>query len=186
MSSRNSVSVDHHWSRYRLSTMRRQVWHIHYNDVIMSAMESQITSLTIVYSTVYSDEDQRKHQSSASLAFVRGIHRWPVNSPHKGPVTWKMFPFDVIMISSMLKTWRYLLKLCQYAFPLISILLSFHYQSMWKENRWWPRRLRCVIFGNERLWSRSEYYIQVHHAITGAYDDLDPTRNSHRIGIKTR
>ena len=38
--------------------------------------------------------NQRKHQSSASLAFVRGIHRWSVNSPHKGPITWKMFPFD--------------------------------------------------------------------------------------------
>ena len=71
----------------------------HYNDVIMGAIASQITSLTIVYSTVYSDADQRKHQSSASLAFVRGIHRGPVNSPHKWPVTRKMFPFDdVIMI----------------------------------------------------------------------------------------
>ena len=70
-----------------------------YIDVIMSAMASQITSLTIVYSTVYSGADQRKHQNSASLAFVRGIHRWPVNSPHKGPVTRKMFPFDdVIML----------------------------------------------------------------------------------------
>ena len=66
----------------------------HYNDVIMGAIASQITSLTIVYSTVYSDADQRKHQSSASLAFVRGIHRGPVNSPHKGPVTRKIFPFD--------------------------------------------------------------------------------------------
>ena len=55
----------------------------HYDDVIMSAIAAQITSLTIVYSTVYSDADQRKHQSSASLAFVRGIHRGPVNSPHK-------------------------------------------------------------------------------------------------------
>ena len=53
-----------------------------------------ITSLTIIYSTVYSGAHQRKHQSSASLAFVRGIHRWPVNSPHKGPVPRKMFPFD--------------------------------------------------------------------------------------------
>ena len=62
------------------------------------AMASQITSLTIVYSSFYSGANQRKHQSSASLAFVRGIHRWPVNSPHKGPVTRKMFPFgDVIM-----------------------------------------------------------------------------------------
>ena len=71
----------------------------HYNDVIMGAVASQITSLTIVYSTVYSGSDQRKHQSSASLAFVRGIHQWPVNSPHKWPVTRKMFPFDdVIML----------------------------------------------------------------------------------------
>ena len=67
----------------------------------MSLIASQITSLTIVYTTVYSDVHQRKHQSSASLAFVRGIHRGPVNSPHKGPVTRKIFPFDdVIMIST--------------------------------------------------------------------------------------
>ena len=62
---------------------------------------SQITSLRTVYSTVCSGTDQRKHQSSASLAFVRGIHRWPVNSPHKGPVTRTMFPFDdVIMVQT--------------------------------------------------------------------------------------
>ena len=66
----------------------------------MGTMASQITSLTIVYSTGYSDADQRKHQSSASLAFVWGIHRGPVNSPHKWPVTRKMVPFDdVIMIA---------------------------------------------------------------------------------------
>ena len=52
-----------------------------YSDIIVGPMASQITSLTIVYSTVYSGADHRKHQSSASLAFVRGIHRWPVNSP---------------------------------------------------------------------------------------------------------
>ena len=70
----------------------------HYGDVIMGTMASQITSLIIVYSTVYSGVHQRKHQSSASLAFVRGIHWSPVNSPHKWPVTRKMFPFyDVIM-----------------------------------------------------------------------------------------
>ena len=71
----------------------------HYSDVIMGTIAYQITSLPIVYSTVYSDADQRKYQSSASLAFVRGIHRSPVNSPHKRPVTRKMFPFaDVIII----------------------------------------------------------------------------------------
>ena len=64
----------------------------------MSAMASQITSLTIVDSTVYSCAFQRKHQSSVSLVFVRGIHRWPVNSPHKGPGTRKMFPFDDIFM----------------------------------------------------------------------------------------
>ena len=70
----------------------------HYIDVIMSAMASQITSLTIVYSTVYWGADQTKHQSSASLAFVRGIHRSPANSPHKWPVTRKMFPFDDVIM----------------------------------------------------------------------------------------
>ena len=70
---------------------------INYTAVIMSAMASHITSLTIVYSIVYSDADQRKHQSSALLAFVWGIHRGPVNSPHKWPVTRKMFPFDDVI-----------------------------------------------------------------------------------------
>ena len=66
----------------------------------MGAMASQITSVTIVYSTVYSGADQSEHQSFASLAFVWGIHRGPVNSPHKWPVTQKRFPFDdVIMIN---------------------------------------------------------------------------------------
>ena len=68
----------------------------------MGAMASQITSLPIVDLTIYSGADKKKHQSSASLAFVWGIHRWPVNSPHKWPVTQKMFPFDdVIMILSI-------------------------------------------------------------------------------------
>ena len=73
--------------------------HSHYNDVIMGAMTSQITSLTIVCSTVCSGTDQWKHKSSASPAFVRGIHRWPVNSPHKGPVTRKIFPFDDVIMN---------------------------------------------------------------------------------------
>ena len=73
----------------------------HYSDVIMSAMAPQITGVSIVYSTVYSCTDQRNHQSSASLVFVRGIYRWPVNSLHKGPVIRKKFPFDdVIMRAS--------------------------------------------------------------------------------------
>ena len=74
-------------------------WLFHYNDVIMDSMASQITSLTIVYSAVYSGADQRKHQSSASLVLVRGIHRGTVNSPHKWPGTRKMFPFDDAIMS---------------------------------------------------------------------------------------
>ena len=70
----------------------------HYDDVIMTMLASQITSLTVVYSIVYSDVNQRKHQSSASLAFVREIHRGPVNFPHKWPVTRKMFPFDDVIM----------------------------------------------------------------------------------------
>ena len=73
----------------------------------MGAMISQITSLTIVYSIVHLGANQRKHQSSGSLAFVRGIHRSPVNSPHKWPVTQKMFPFDDV-IMSLHRKWQYL------------------------------------------------------------------------------
>ena len=65
----------------------------------MASMASQITSLTIIYSTVYSGADQSKHQSSASLAYVWGIHRGPVNSPPKWPVTRKIFPFDDVIMS---------------------------------------------------------------------------------------
>ena len=83
---------------------RRVPANFHYNDVMMSAVASLITSLTVVYSSVYSGANQRKHQSSASLAFMRGIHRWPVNYPHKGPVVRKMFSFDdVIMLTANIK-----------------------------------------------------------------------------------
>ena len=74
--------------------------------LVMGVIASQITSLTIVYSTVYSGADQRKHESSALLAFVWGIHRGPVNSPHTWPATQKMFPFDdVIMNTLQIITW---------------------------------------------------------------------------------
>ena len=70
----------------------------HYSDVIMGAMASQITNLTIAYSSIYSGTGQRKHQSSASLALVRGIHRWPGNSTHTWPVTRKLFSFDDVIM----------------------------------------------------------------------------------------
>ena len=71
----------------------------HYSDVTMGVMASQIISLTVVYSTVYSAADHIKHQSSALLIFVRGIHRSPVISPHRKPVTRKMFPFDGVIMN---------------------------------------------------------------------------------------
>ena len=78
-------------------------------DTCTLTLGSQITGVTIVYPTDSSGANQRKHQSSTSLVFVRGIHRWPVNSPHKWPVTRKMFPFDdVIMPFSY---WIYVRKL---------------------------------------------------------------------------
>ena len=77
------------WGKFIIITMTSQwVW----------VMASQIISLTIVYSTVHSGPDQRKHQSSASLRFVRAILRWPVNFPHQGPVMRKMFPSDDVIM----------------------------------------------------------------------------------------
>ena len=97
-----SITFSRHYKRWKLPATKSLTWvskfangpvccrhHLsrpgqrHYGDVIMSAMVSQITSLTIIYSIGYSGADQIKFQSSASLAFVRGIHRWPVNSRHK-------------------------------------------------------------------------------------------------------
>ena len=103
----------HLWICWRVRDREMSREH-HYNDVIMTTIASQITSLTLVYPIAYSDADQRKHQSSASLAFVRGIHRGPVNSPHKWPVTRKMFPFDDVIM-------QYLTRLC---FPPPSVALS--------------------------------------------------------------
>ena len=98
----------------------------------MNAIASQITSLRIVYSIVYSGADQSKHQSSASLAFVWGIHRGPVNSPHKWPVTRKMFPFDdVIMYLGLNKQ----ASIDWYAFckNVVSNLAAFRLNSLMSE-----------------------------------------------------
>ena len=112
-------------------------------------MASLITSLTIVFSTVYSGEDQTKHQSSASLAFVWGIHRWPVNSPHKWSVTRKMFPFDdVIMICPIIaSSHNDYMKLTATSFILLSVRCNsrkFIIECFITHNRdfLWSRRCR--------------------------------------------
>ena len=93
----------HDLATYRARSARDIIRHkiqlVNYNDVIMSAMASQITSLTIVYSTVYS---RRRSKKTSKLFFtglgVWRIHRWPVNSPHKWPVTHKKAPFDDVIM----------------------------------------------------------------------------------------
>ena len=72
----------------------------HYSEVIMGVVASQITGVSIVYSTVWSGVDHRKYQSSASLVFVRGIHRWPVT-----PITRKMFSFDDVIMRPSVSYW---------------------------------------------------------------------------------
>ena len=92
--------------------MGNTVWlSIQYGEVIIRVMASWITSLTIVYWTVYSGPDQRKCQSSTLLAFVRGIHQWPANLPHKGPVMQKVFPFDDIIMNITKPQWGNIFKL---------------------------------------------------------------------------
>ena len=97
----------------------------HYSDVIMSTVASQITGVSIVYSTVCSGADQRKHQTSASLTFERGIQRWTMNSQHKGPVTRKIFPSDdvIMMTRQLLPTDHYGIK-CICMSALIPIMFS--------------------------------------------------------------
>ena len=106
----------------------------------MGAMASQINSLVIVYSAVYSGADQRIHQSSASLAFVRGIHQWAVNSPHKGPVTRKMFPFDdVVMIQVMVCLSSPVLRKPLLPQPMLTNLIVL-------KKRQWPFNEKHYIF----------------------------------------
>ena len=87
------------WTLAQVIAWCYQTQNYNYRDVIMSMIASQITGIMIVNSTICLGSDERKHQSSASLAFVRGIPRWLVNSPHKGPGMRKMFPFDDVIMT---------------------------------------------------------------------------------------
>ena len=98
----NFVIWDVYWGYFGYTSLQWR--HNECNDVSnhhSMIVYSNVYS-TIVYSTVYLDVHQRKHQSSALLAFVRGIHRWHVNSPYKRSVKWKMFSFDDVIILMML------------------------------------------------------------------------------------
>ena len=112
---------------------------IHHDDVIMSAIASQVASLTIVYSTVYPGADQCKHQSSASLAFVWGIHRGPMNSPHKWPVTLKMFRFDDVIMHRHYFKWDAITHPCH----------NFHGGLIKYRCAWWSH-ISLLVFYNCR------------------------------------
>ena len=138
----------------------------------MDAIASQITSLTMVYSTVYSDADQWKHQRSASLAFVWGIHRGPVNSPHKWPVTRKMFPFDDVIVSFV--------ELCSYG----------TWVPEWQQDStgsgFLPKRRQHIAWTNAdpvqvRIWaSPSTQWISNHAACIIAMMYKQTHRHTHR------
>ena len=129
----------------------------HYDDVRMGAIASQITSLTIVYSTVYSVVDQRKHQSYASPAFVRGIHRIPMNSPHKRPVTRKMFPFDDVLMHMPLFPYMAIqpIVLCMGCYGLFIVPRTAIETPQWYD--------RYCFTGYARTWAR--------HPTTRMHDD---------------
>ena len=136
-----------------------EIQFIHYDDVIMTMLASQITSLTVVYSIVYSGVNQRKHQSSASLAFVREIHRGPLNFPHKWPVTRKMFPFDDVIIIMPLWVeclWYTDLNSICFRYCYAPQLVEFCHRgcsSTWRQRRWrwWTRWYPRSATGNSRL-----------------------------------
>ena len=107
----------------------------HYSDAIMSAMAYLITGVSIVYSTVCPGVDQIKHQSSASLSFVMRIHQWPVNSPHKGPVTQKMFPFDNLIMN--ISSAGFFIHICR----IFRFRLRLMIPPYWKwQYKFWHRR----------------------------------------------
>ena len=131
-----------------ITTIHTLFYFLHYSYVIMSVMASQITSLTIVYSTFYSSADQRKYQSSASLVFERGIHRSPVNSPHKWAVTRKMFPFDDVIMTWHDKTIHPLASCVTWSvyFILMTAQLIV-YRWWWRHN--WSWQLWCAHEQND-------------------------------------
>ena len=121
---------------------------LHHSDVVMSAMASQITGISIVYSTVCSGADQRKHLSCASLAFVRIIRRSPVNFMLKVPVTRKMFPGDdVIMITTLSLEYNGRRATAQKHFKCISCLKIFQF---------WKNRCNGRLFLKVQLAKRAE------------------------------
>ena len=133
---------------------------IHYSGVIMGAMASQITSLRIVNSTVYSGVDQRKHQESASLASVRGIHWWPVNFPaqmatnaENVSIWWRHHGYSSFQhmsvmwmcqwVTTIWRAWTPTLGLSWHLHPRVHLRLAGFYTT-W--NKSFPQTLTDVMY----------------------------------------
>ena len=170
-----------HFKESRVVTMNRDInWSVqdtvfcrfytnvyHNNDVIMSAMASQIISLTIIYSTVYSGADQRTHQISTTLVFVWGLHRWPKNSPQKGSVTRKMFSFDDVIMYNI-----YFIPICSVGVMLVvrpdvvnlpPNLQEFYIRFVFRVSCWWVVRIFFIrrLCLPERHFARARVTIRV-------------------------
>ena len=154
-------------------------------------MVSQITCVSIAYLNVCSDADQRKHKSSASLAFVRGINRWPVNSPHKGPVTPKMFQFMTSSCTAVPAThWpkrNWFLN-----FPLMSVLVFATQINRCDSDEFYRIRLAAyILYTQQKLCKLNEcinliWFASIKSAITvdeGCTRCLDflRTKSMHRV-----
>ena len=155
---------------YSFGTLFIAIFVQHYSDVIIGAMASQITSQTIVYSTVYSGADQRKHQSSASLALVREIHRSPVNSPHKLASNAKICSI----------WWRHHEIVVASRIPIApqTLISSRHLALSWLLSYWGvslqtsPISLRCVSHA-------SEYWFHIDCCSNIAHTSIRPAYRSH-------
>ena len=124
-----------HWWKYTF--WWKQSFMIHYSDVTMGRWRLK-SPASQLFTQPYISADQRKHQSSSSLAFVRGIHRWPVNSPHKLPVTRKMFPFDDVIMC-------YLIVIHQRHGLIYQSLKLYTSNSLWPSGDIWRHRLRSTL-----------------------------------------
>ena len=129
------------WKKEQISHVGTNHVHNHYNDVIMSVIGSQLTGVSIVYPTVCSGADQTKHKK--------------VKSPHKGPVTWNMLPFDdvimIIMVYSSLgetskrsQTNKQISDMKQRIFEMIMNLL-FIELSKKKKMVLWVKLIKVII-----------------------------------------
>ena len=142
----------------------------------MRSMASQITSISIACSTVCWVADQRKHQSSASLAFVREIHQWAVDSPHKGPVKRKKLPFDGVIIEFKAP------QSCSTIVLLFAIIIPNYPRyvvlSSW-QNHWWCLQIEQWITVIEKYASFSLRMSRLRLCEIGAkYDLATPTTKS--------